>query len=120
VSRITCPFTSIAVATLNGSGNGYAAIGPSFNQIWSPATCAIQMTGNIPTGGTAATCTLLVGFMPASAAFVDATYQVTGATSGAIGGQVVNYGQQIFAVWANANASATITLTVNGTMTVPG
>ena len=122
MSTITVGFTETAIVTLDVNGNGVASIGPRFNQVWSPTTCSIQSTGTIPANGAGnpATCTISVGFMPSGSTFVDSTYQVTGAASGIIDGQTVYYGQQIFATWANGNPGATATLTVNGTMTIPG
>ena len=120
MSTITVGFTEVAITTLDVNGNGVASIGPAFNQVWSPTTCSIQMAGAIPSGSTPATCTIMRWIHGLDAAFVDSTYQVTGAASGVIDGQVVYYGQQVFAIWANGNPGATATLTVNGTMTVPG
>ena len=78
------------------------------------------MTGAIPSSGTPATCTLSIGFQAAGATFVDSTYQVNGAASSAIDGQIVQYGQYIFATWANGKCRATATLTISGTKTIPG
>jgi hypothetical protein len=117
---ISVPFTKTVSLTLDGSGNGIAQVGPFFNETWHPSTCNISMTGAIPSSGTPATCTLSIGFQQAGAMFVDSTYQVNGAASSVIDGQVVYYGQYIFATWANGNAGATATLTVSGTKTIPG
>ncbi|MGH9918502.1 MAG: hypothetical protein ACRD6W_06510, partial [Nitrososphaerales archaeon] len=111
MSVITVPFTEVAITTLDSDGNGVCQIGPGMNQIWSPASTQIQMTGDIPGGSTPSTVTILVGFAISSALFVDATYQVTGAASSMISGQFVYYGQQIFAQWANGNSGASATLT---------
>jgi hypothetical protein len=120
VSRITVPLLRTVVIALNASGNGVAQTGPFMNEVWNPTTCNINMSGAIPISGTPSTCTLSVGFLPAGSQFVDATYQVTGAASGVISGQVIYFGQYVFATWANGNANATAALTVSGTMTVPG
>lgn len=113
----TQPFTRTVTITLDGSGNGTAALGPSIaNEIWSPASCYIAASGGVPTGSTPATCTI---FGPQGNQ-VDATYQVTGAASSMIAGQLIQPGQQVSAVFANCNpAPATATLTVSGTRTVP-
>jgi hypothetical protein len=120
MSRITCPLTIVVPITLNASGNGTAQAGPPFNHIWSPVSCSIQAAGGIPTGANPATCTLLVGNSVSSSVFVDETYQVTGAASSVISGQLVNFGQYIFAVFANCNPSVPATLTIYGTTSIPG
>jgi hypothetical protein len=120
VSRITVPLLKTVAIQLNSSGNGVAQTGPFMNEVWNPTTCNISMGGAIPISGTPSTCTLSVGFMQAGSQFVDATYQVTGAASSVISGQVIYFGQYIFATWANGNASVSAVLTVSGTMTVPG
>lgn len=112
----TQPFTRTVPITLDGSGNGTAAIGPTIaNEVWSPDSVYITASGGIPTGATPATCTI---FGPLGNQ-VDATYQVTGAASSMIAGQQIQPGQQVSAVFANCNPGAAATLTVSGTRTVP-
>jgi hypothetical protein len=62
----------------------------------------------------------MVGSNQSGAILVDATYQVTGAASSLISGQVLNPGQYVFAVFVNCIANAIITMTVNGTFTYSG
>jgi len=113
----TQPLTRTVTITLDGNGDGTASTGPTLaNETWAPQSVYIEASGGIPTGSTPATCTI---FGPLGNQ-VDATYQVTGASSSMIAGQVIQPGQQITAVFANCNPSpATATLTVTGTRTVP-
>lgn len=117
---LSVPLLRTITITLNGSGNGTAQTGPFFNEVWHPSICNISMSGSIPSSGNPATCTLSVGMAVAGSQFIDATYQVTGAASDSAGGQLVYFGQYIFATWANGNPGATATLTVSGTMDIPG
>lgn len=117
---MSVPLLRTIAISLDGSGNGAAQVGPFMNQVWYPTTCNISMSGVIPASGTPATCTISIGMAQAGSQFVDATYQVNGAASSVIDGQLVHFGQYIFATWANGNPNASATLTVSGTMTIPG
>lgn len=114
----TLALTRPVTVTLDGSGNGTAAIGPtSPGEIWYPESVRISSTGNPPAG--LATCTIYCGSSPIPVAFVDATYNVLGAASSLISGQKLHPGQQVFAVWSGANAGASATLIVSGRRQVP-
>lgn len=118
----TQPLTRTASVTLNGSGAGTAQLGPSLpGEKWYPASVSISCTGTqpAPAAPAIATCSIYAGSAPASPAFVDATYQVLGASSSMISGQVIYPGMLIFAVWANCDAGQVATLTVYGTREVP-
>lgn len=114
----TLTFTRSAVITLDGTGGGIAELGPTLpGEVWQPSSAAISMTGNAPAG--VATCLLYAGNGVSASTLVDSTYQVTGAASSMLSGQVLYPGQQVFAVWSGGNPGAIATLTVTGTRTVP-
>lgn len=118
----TQQLTRTASVTLNSSGYGVAQVGPSLpGEAWYPVSTSISCTGNqpTPTAPAIATCSVYAGNAVSNTSFTDATYQVLGASSSMISGQVIYPGLWIFAVWANCNAGQTATLTVYGTRTVP-
>ncbi len=107
--------------TLDGSGNGVLQAGPTAPGVsWSPVSVSISASGGIPASGSPATCTLYCGNEPVQPYFVDSTYQVTGAASGAVQGKVLWPGMYVFAVFANCNPGASVSMIITGTMTVPG
>jgi hypothetical protein len=123
VTRQTVPLAETASGILDGSGNGAVFLGPGFGQIWNPSSVSVIAAGGIPTTGTPAnpaTCTIMVGSNQSGAVFVDATYQVTGAASSLISGQVINVGQYIFVVFANCIPGSAVAVTVNGTFSFAG
>lgn len=118
----TQPITRSASVVLNSNGSGTASLGPTItNEQWQPASVSISCTGNqpTPTAPNIATCSIYAGTFEGSPTFVDSTYQVLGASSSMIAGQVIYLGQLIFATWANCTAGTIATITVNGTRTVP-
>jgi hypothetical protein len=111
-----------ASVVLDVNGNGTAALGPSFpGESWLPVSTSISCTGNqpTPTAPAIATCFVYAGNAVNNSTFVDATYQVLGASSGMIDGQVIYPGTQVYAVWSNCNPGQVATLTVNGKRNVP-
>ena len=121
--RQTAPLTETANGTLNGSGNGAVFLGPGFGQVWNPSLASISASGGIPTSGTPAnppTCYVSVGSNESGAVQLDSTYQVTGAATDAVNGQVLNPGQYVFAIFVNCIPNATITMTISGTFTFAG
>jgi hypothetical protein len=118
----TQPIARAVSVTLNGSGTGIASTGPAItNEIWTPTSVSISCTGNqpTPTAPAIATCSIYAGSGIGNSTFVDATYQVLGASSSMISGQLIYVGQLIYAVWENCNPGEVATLTVYGTRAVP-
>jgi hypothetical protein len=118
----TLSLTRSASVTLGAGGSGTAQLGPSLaGEEWYPESVSISCTGNQPTpvAPAIATCSIYAGNAANNSTFVDATYQVLGASSSMISGQVIYPGNQVLAVWANCNAGQVATLTVNGTRKVP-
>lgn len=114
--------TASVIGSTNGSGNGTLQVGPgSPGQIWYPTSVSFFQSGNFPTvsGSNTPIVSIYTGGASNPSNLVDATYQVLGASSSMITGQVIYPGQYIFAVWLFGNASATITLNVYGTKQVP-
>jgi hypothetical protein len=108
-----------ATVVLDSSGSGIAEIGPSSpGEIWFPSSTSITCTGDIPQTGSP-TVFIYAGNGISPAAFIDSTYNVTGASSSMIDGKAVHPGQLIIAVWTQGPASQTATLAVNGTRQVP-
>ena len=114
--------TASVVGTASGSGNGTLSAGPSApGNIWYPQSVAIYMSGSFPpvSGSNTPVCSIYTGGASNPSNLVDATYQVLGASSSMIAGQVIYPGQYIFAVWLYGNDNATITMNIYGTRTVP-
>lgn len=98
--------------------------GPRYQgEVWFPESVSISCTGNqpTPTAPNIATCSIYVGFVANNGTFLDATYQVLGASSSMISGQTLYPGMLIIAVWANMTGSngQTASLTIQGTRRVP-
>lgn len=118
------PFTASATGTVTAAGSVTVSVGPSFpREKWLPASVSISCTGNQPTPAAPniATCSVYAGSFVNSSTFVDETYQVLGASSSMIDGQIIYTGSQVFAVWANMTGSAgqTVTVTVSGARQIP-
>lgn len=112
----TLNFTAVATCTLNGSGNGTAAIGPTgTRETWSPATAAVSASSS----NSEATAKVYAGSQVSQGTFVDGT------TWGSTGDNTNNFtqpvypGQEVFAVWTGGDPGATATLVVSGTRTIP-
>lgn len=111
-----------AYVILGSGGSGTVSLGPTLpGEVWNPVSTSISCTGSqpTPTAPAIATCSIYSGNAVNNSTFVDATYQVLGASSSMISGQAIYPGSQIFAQWENCNAGQTATLTVYGTRTVP-
>lgn len=107
------PLNEFGTATLDSSGAGTARIGPQAHGVlWQPEVVSIRMTGDIPSG--LATCFVYAGDAPVDTNFVDATYDVTSASTGNASGLELRLGQYIFAVWSGGNANASVTVSVVG------
>lgn len=105
--------------TLDGNGNGTAAVGPSApGEVWSPDSTGITCTGVIPATGTP-TLFIYAGNGISPGTFIDSTYNVTSAASSLISGKQLFPGQQVFAVWSDGPPGQTATLAVKGTRQVP-
>jgi len=118
----TLNLTRTVSVTIGAGGTGTAQLGPSLaGEEWHPVSVSISCTGNqpTPTAPAIATCSIYAGNAVSNSTFTDATYQVLGASSSMISGQVIYPGTQIFAVWVNCNPGQVATLTVYGTKKVP-
>jgi hypothetical protein len=107
--------------TLSG-GTGTVSVGPSFpGEVWYPTSVSISCTGNqpTPTAPAISTCSIYSGNAVNNNTFVDATYQVLGASSSMISGQVLYPGTSVFAQWENCNSGVVATMTITGTRQVP-
>lgn len=107
--------------TLDISGNGTVQLGPAVpGHVWYPNAVSIFQTGNFPSAvnGTPVV-NIYAGNGTSSGDLVDTAYQVLGAASSVIDGQVLYPGQNVFAVFSFCNPGATVTLNVNGTRSVP-
>jgi hypothetical protein len=110
-----------ANVTLSG-GAGTISVGPKYTtEVWRPTSVSISCTGNqpTPTAPLIATCSIYSGITANNGTFVDATYQVLGASSSMISGATLYGGQFVFAVWANCNSGVIATMTVTGIREVP-
>ena len=116
-------YLNVTVSGLtNSAGNGTVSTGPQHtNEIWFPSSVSITASGTqpTPTAPTIATCSIYAGSSVGATTYVDGTYQVLGASTSLIGGQLIYGGNQIFAVWANCNSAETITLNVTGYRQMP-
>jgi hypothetical protein len=100
------------------------SIGPRYQgEMWSPESISIACTGNQPTPAAPniAICSLYVGFSANNSTFLDATYQVLGASSSMISGQTLFPGTLVLAVFTNMTGSngQTATMVVQGNKQVP-
>jgi len=100
------------------------SIGPRFQgEVWFPESVSISCTGTQPTPAAPniAICSLYVGFSANNSTFLDATYQVLGASSSMISGITLYPGQLVLAVFTNMTGSngQTATMVVQGTKQVP-
>jgi len=102
-----------AVTTLDGSGNGFAKVGPlSAREVWNPVTAAVSANAN-PTNE--AQCAIYVGQDKTQSYFRDLTFTgSTGDSSGKVSGLSVRCGEYVWAVWSGGDAGATARLNVTG------
>ena len=119
----TLPLSSSITGTVANS-TLTVSIGPRFQgEVWFPESISISVTGTQPTPAAPniAICSLYVGFSANNSTFLDATYQVLGASSSMISGQTLYPGTVILAVWTNMTGSngQTGTMVVQGTRQVP-
>lgn len=106
--------SATASVTLDGSGDGTAAVGPrSFRESWSGVVAAVKASSNVKE----ATCRIYAGADSSQANFADGTtWGSTGDSSSNI--PDIKSGGQVFAVWSGGDAGARATITVTGTRTV--
>jgi hypothetical protein len=118
----TLSLSEFVSSTLNGSGNGTISVGPATpGHVWYPVSVSIYQTGSFPvvSGSNTPILSLYAGSGTTPNNLIDATYQVLGASSSMITGQVLYPGQLIYAVWQYGNPDASVTLNVYGTRKVP-
>lgn len=115
----TVSLAASASVVLDSGGSGTAEVGPTVpGEVWNPGSTSITCTGPLPTTG-APTLYLYAGNGISNSTFIDSTFNVTGASSSMIAGKALYPGQQVYAVWSNAEPGQTATLAVNGTRQVP-
>ena len=111
--------TVSASVTLDGTGAGTVALGPTFpRERWLPESTSITCTGTIPTTGTPSVF-IYAGYGVAPGNVIDSTYNVTGAASSLISGRTLISGEKVFAVWSGGPPNQVATLAVNGQRQVP-
>ena len=115
----TLTLTRTASITLNGSGAGTVQLGPaSPGETWRPAQVSVSCSAVVATG--TCQCSIYAGAGTMQSTFVDGTFSGdTGDTTDAVGGQVLNPGQYIFAVWSGGVPGATATAVIAGSREVP-
>ncbi len=103
-----------AYATLDGSGNGTASIGPlSPGEQWSDLTVSVS----VATNAKEATCRIYGGAAATPGYFADGTtWGSTGDSTTNLG--TVQVGGNVFAVWTGGDPGAKATMTVTGTKAV--
>lgn len=108
------PLSVKAYATLDGSGNGTASVGPlSPGESWSGVTAAVK----VATNASEATCAVYAGAAATPCYFAGATtWGSTGDSTTNV--PVVKVGGNVFAVWTGGDPGAQATLTVTGTKAV--
>lgn len=110
--------SEFAVVTLDAQGAGTVRLGPNAHGVvWRPQVVSIKMTGTIPIN--LATVFVYAGSTPTIDNFVDATYDVTSASTGNVVGQELRLGQYVYGVWSGGNPLAQATVLVYGTKDVP-
>lgn len=111
-----------AVVTLDASGNGTARLGPiSAREHWNPARIAVKTNQAPGTIVSEAQCRIYAGPDTSDTWFVDNTLSgSTGDATGRAAGQVLDCGEQVFAVWSGGDAGAQGRVNVTGTKTIGG
>ena len=100
-----------AVATLDGSGAGFAKVGPlSAREVWYPDNVSISITGATKQ----ANAVMYMGPDTTQSNFRDISKFGSGDSSGACNADVVKSGMYIWAVWINGDAGKQAILTVTG------
>jgi hypothetical protein len=105
-----------AVATLDGSGNGTARLGPvSSRETWKPQVASVK-TNQVPgTITSEAQCRIYAGPDTSDAYFVDGTLSgSTGDSTANVAGQEISCGEYVWAVWTGGDPGAQGRLNVQG------
>jgi hypothetical protein len=112
----TIPLNQSAVVTLNGAGNGTAQLGPvNGRETWQPQVVAVKTNQAPASIVNEAQCKIYCGADASDPNFVDGTLSgSTGDSSSNVGGQEVDCGEYIFAVWTGGDAGAQGRLNVQG------
>ena len=107
------PFAQV---TLDSNGNGIANIGPVVSrQHWQLISASVKTTQTPGTVTNDALCDLYVGSNVNQGTFVS--HSITGSSGDTcgLGGQDIQPGMQVWAVWTGGDAGATAVLTISGT-----
>jgi hypothetical protein len=113
---LTVPLDAYASVTLNGSGNGTVSVGPNVpGVIWFPSTAAVSTS----TGTNVPLAFLYQGISASASSLISATYTGS-ADSTDLPSQPMYSGTQLICKWTGGDAGAVATLSVFGTMQIPG
>jgi hypothetical protein len=107
------PLNLEATATLDGSGNGTAQIGPRIGQRWNVTNAAVF----IPNAVKVPQASWYVGGAPIAPNFVDGTFTGNLDATGRIANFTVTSGDYVFAVWTGGDPGAVATLSLLGILT---
>lgn len=104
------PLDQAVTVTLDGSGNGQAALTPPSGCMWQIALAAVSTTSKT----NASKCLLYSGSSSGPLTLLDSTFLGNGASSGKVGGTVYYHGAYLWAVWTGADPGALATLEIYG------
>lgn len=118
----TVTLNQSAVVTLDGSGNGRAQLGPvNQRESWQPAVVSVKTNQAPAAVVNQAQCSIYCGPDTSDSNFVDGTLSgSTGDSTSNVGGQAVNCGEYVFAVWTGGDPGAQGRVIVSGTKQLAG
>jgi hypothetical protein len=102
-----------ALATLDGSGNGTAKVGPlSAREVWHPDNVHVSVSGSVTNE---AVCKIYVGDAIQDSAFRDATYSgSSGDATDKVNADTVKCAQFVWAQWTGGDPGHIGTMIVTG------
>jgi len=113
---LSVPLSVSASVVLDGSGNGQVSLGPALpGTSWQPVSAAVLVA---PVSLTVVSTVKLYNGSVQPGNFIGGSY--TGDTNSTGLALTLQLGQIITAVWSGGNPGARATLTLTGTMTIPG
>lgn len=105
-------YSRYATVTLDGSGNGTAQLGPvRVREHWQLSGASVA----VATHTLEATCKLYLGSAVAPGTFIGQTATGSSGDTCALGGQDIQPGMYIWAVWTGGDVGAQATVTAIGT-----
>ena len=116
MASLSVPLSVSASVVLSGAGAGQATLGPTLpGTSWQPVSAAVLVA---PVSLTVVSVVKLYNGSPVAANFIGGSY--TGDVNSSALAVTLQLGQILTAVWSGGNPGATATLTLTGTMTIPG